>query len=185
MSIDFLEFLKIARLSRECFITEKIDGTNATIYISEDLNEFLTGSKSRWITPQNDNAGFSRWAHEHKEELMQLGSGWHRGEWWGPGIQRGYGLRKKCFSLFNVARWSDPNIRPSCCECVPILYQGLFDTNEINKALKLLEEKGSLASPGFMRPEGIVIYHVAANMYFKKTIEKDEEPKSKYQNNNE
>jgi len=45
--------------------------------------------------------------------------------------------------------------------------------------LRDLIETGSVASPGFMRPEGVVVYHVAANMYFKKTIEKDEEPKSK------
>ena len=30
-----------------------------------------------------------------------------------------------------------------------------------------------------MKPEGVVIYHKAANMMFKKTIEKDEEPKGK------
>lgn len=33
---------------------------------------------------------------------------------------------------------------------------------------------GSMASPGFMRPEGIVIFHTKANMGFKKTFEKDE-----------
>jgi hypothetical protein len=30
-----------------------------------------------------------------------------------------------------------------------------------------------------MNPEGIVIYHTAANICFKKTIENDETPKSK------
>jgi hypothetical protein len=29
-----------------------------------------------------------------------------------------------------------------------------------------------------MKPEGIVVFHVAANAGFKKTIEKDHEPKS-------
>jgi hypothetical protein len=28
-----------------------------------------------------------------------------------------------------------------------------------------------------MKPEGIVVFHVAGNVGFKKTIEKDEEPK--------
>jgi hypothetical protein len=175
--IDFIEFPKIARLSRECVITEKIDGTNATVCITED-GQFLTGSKSRWITPQDDNYGFSRWAHGNKDELMQLGVGLHRGEWWGKGIQRGYDQKEKRFSLFNTSRWNNDNI-PSCCSVVPILYQGLFDTNEINAALEYLKINGSLASPGFMRPEGIVTYHIAGNMYFKKTIEKDEVPKSK------
>jgi hypothetical protein len=36
---------------------------------------------------------------------------------------------------------------------------------------------GSKAAPGFMKPEGIVVFHVAGNVGFKKTIEKDEEPK--------
>jgi hypothetical protein len=30
-----------------------------------------------------------------------------------------------------------------------------------------------------MKPEGIVVYHTAGRMYFKKTIEKDSEPKSR------
>ena len=63
----FTPMQKIARYSRLCTITEKIDGTNASIYISEDLSEFLTASRTRWITPEMDNNGFSRWAHEHKD----------------------------------------------------------------------------------------------------------------------
>ena len=30
-----------------------------------------------------------------------------------------------------------------------------------------------------MNPEGVVVFHVAANLCFKKTLEKDEEPKGK------
>jgi hypothetical protein len=184
---EFIGFGKISRLSRECVITEKIDGTNAQIYIGED-GEFLTGSRTRWIQPENDNAGFSRWAHEHKEELLKLGPGRHFGEWWGSGIQRGYGLQKgeKRFSLFNVNRWGEDrdkekypeNNLPSCCCVVPILRDGIFDTDMVRDALFHLEKDGSAAAPGFMKPEGIVIFHTAANMMFKKTIEKDEVPKS-------
>jgi hypothetical protein len=29
-----------------------------------------------------------------------------------------------------------------------------------------------------MRPEGVIVFHVAANIGFKKTLERDEEPKS-------
>ena len=90
---EFIEFPKMARLSRECIITEKIDGTNASICITED-GQVRTGSRTRWITPQDDNFGFSAWAHANKEYLMQLGKGLHFGEWWGSGIQRGYGLPK-------------------------------------------------------------------------------------------
>lgn len=110
--MDFKEFPKIPRLSRDMVITEKLDGTNACIYIGED-GEFLTGSRTRWITPgkQTDNYGFSQWAHSHKDELLKLGPGLHFGEWWGSGIQRKYGLSEKRFSLFAVHRWEDPALR--------------------------------------------------------------------------
>ncbi|HLE80817.1 MAG TPA: RNA ligase family protein, partial [Dehalococcoidia bacterium] len=100
---DFQEFGKIYRLSRDCIITEKIDGTNAQVVVLED-GRVLAGSRNRWITPEADNFGFARWVKEHEEELRSLGPGRHYGEWWGSGIQRGYGLKEKRFSLFNVSR---------------------------------------------------------------------------------
>ena len=196
--VEFIEFPKIARLSREILVTEKIDGTNACIYIGEG-GEFLTGSRSRWITPEADNYGFSKWAHAHREELMILGTGRHFGEWWGSGIQRGYGLKggDKRFSLFNVSRWAlhgtppqqiptaDPRIvkmqdqLPPCCGLVPLLYRGDWSDEAIVECIDSLKHSGSAASPGFMRPEGVVVFHVAANTGFKKTIEKDAEWKGK------
>ena len=106
-NLEFREFPKIARLSREMIITEKIDGTNAQILITED-GQILTGSRNRWITPQDDNYGFAKWVEENKQEILKLGVGRHFGEWWGGGIQRGYNLPKgeKRFSLFNVSRWA-------------------------------------------------------------------------------
>lgn len=174
--MQFEGFTKIPRLSRQCTVTEKIDGTNACVVIMED-GQFLTGSRERWITPDpvNDNYGFSAWAHENKEELMKLGPGKHYGEWWGDKIQRNYGLSKRKFSLFNTHKWSID--RPKCCDVVPILYEGIFDTFLIGGILNTMRTQGSLAAPGFMKPEGIIIYHEAAKQYFKKTLEKDEEPK--------
>lgn len=176
-ALKFKEFPKISRLSREMIITEKIDGTNASVYIGED-GSFLTGSRTRWITPETDNYGFSRWAHENKDELLKLGIGHHFGEWWGEGIQRSYGIKEKRFSLFNVGKWSDDLARPKCCHVVPVLFTGIFKTEEVDRQLELLKNNGSLASPGFMRPEGVVVFHKASYTLFKKTIEKDEEPKS-------
>ncbi len=196
MSNEFVEFPKMARLSRECIITEKIDGTNAQICITED-GRFLVGSRSRWITPENDNFGFADWAHEHKDELMMLGVGRHFGEWWGQGIQRKYGLNEKRWSIFNTIRWclhdevpkqietADPRIvkmqsrLPKCCHLVPVMYRGLFDTAQVNASIGRLEMNGSVAAPGFMKPEGIVCFHIAAGVGFKKTIENDEVPKSR------
>ena len=175
--MEFRKFDKIARLSREIVVTEKIDGTNGLIAIGED-GEFQVGSRSRWITPDNDNFGFARWAYEYKDLLMMSGAGYHYGEWWGQGIQRGYGLNEKRFSLFNTSRWSDDSVRPACCHVVPILYIGMFDTVAIEGVLNRLRIYGSMARRGFMNPEGIVIYHTAGNLYFKKTITGDDLPKS-------
>lgn len=190
--MDFRPFAKIPRLSREMIITEKIDGTNGVIAIWNyaDVTDshmgmievesngekyvMLAGSRNKWISTIEDNAGFAKWAKEHAQELLGLGVGFHYGEWWGSGIQRGYNLKEKRFSLFNVSRWSDDSVRPACCGVVPTLYAGLFDTAKIDETLLELATSGSKASPGFMRPEGVVIFHTAGGYLFKKTIEKDE-----------
>jgi hypothetical protein len=167
---EFIAFPKMSRYSREVIVSEKIDGTNAQIYIG-DGGEFLTGSRTKWITPEDDNYGFARWANSHKAELMELGPGRHFGEWWGQGIQRKYGLNEKRFSLFNVARWSEG--RPECCHVVPVLWRG--DFSDFNPVLVMdrLFLSGSVAAPGFNKPEGIVIFHTHANLGFKKTFDKD------------
>lgn len=217
MSITFTPFPKMARLSRECCITEKIDGTNASIRILkpevgiENFDSYTAvvgdrliyaGSRTRWITPDNDNFGFARWVKENAEELLGLGDGHHFGEWWGKGIQRNYGLDHKRFSLFNTYRWSEhdqPPIKiadaiidkrgnevspekwtqpaPVCCHVVPVLYRGLFATSAVNACLWQLKVEGSKAAPEFMNPEGVVVYHVAGNVGFKKTLDNDDQAK--------
>lgn len=164
----FQSFGKIPRHARGIVISEKLDGTNAQVTITED-GKFLTGSRNKWITPEDDNYGFSRWANAHKEELMKLGVGRHFGEWYGNGIQRGYGLKEKRFALFNAGRWHNNPDRPACCEVVPVIASGQFTDTVINEALEKLKEHGSFAAP-FMNPEGIVIFHKASNSLFKKTM---------------
>lgn len=179
MTPEFTPFPKMARLSRECVITEKIDGTNAQVFIEDDGTTMHFGSRTRWlIAGQDDNFGFAKWCEEHRDELLTLGPGHHFGEWWGASIQRRYGLTERRFSLFNVTRWTD-DVRPACCSVVPLLYRGTFHTNEVEAALLKLQNEGSYAAPGFMQPEGIVVFHVAAGIGFKKTIERDEQPKGK------
>jgi hypothetical protein len=110
MTQPFTGFPKIARLSREIVVTEKIDGTNGqiniqTISFEEERTDptvlllkevagatlaLRAGSKSRFLTRKTDNFGFCKWAEENAEELFAgLGEGQHFGEWWGSGIQRG------------------------------------------------------------------------------------------------
>ncbi len=179
---EFQKFPKIPRLLRNMTITEKIDGTNAQIYIPEEEGgEILVGSRKRWISPgkSTDNFGFAAWVYENLQELLQLGPGRHFGEWWGGSIQRGYGRAEKTFSLFNSARWNNENnTRPACCSVVPVLFQGPFSTEEIAWQLEMLKHGGSVAAPGFMNPEGIVVYHAAGKQLFKVTLDKQDNHKS-------
>lgn len=195
MSAEFKPFPKMPRLSREMIVTEKLDGTNAAVHIvmldgflGVDGNAVWEGdgvavyaqSRTRFITPEDDNFGFAAWVRTHAEELAAgLGEGLHFGEWWGQGIQRNYGLQERRFSLFNTSRWGDETVRPACCHVVPVLWTGMFDTDRIQTVLDDLAYTGSAAAPGYMKPEGIVAFHVAGNFGFKKTIEKDSEPKGK------
>jgi len=216
--LEFQKFNKIPRLSRDMIITEKLDGTNAQIFIynkNEDImfpdtpvekivtqdfiDEFslfekdevyvFAGSRKRWLdcSSEGDNYGFAKWVKSNAEELLKLGEGKHYGEWYGKGIQRGYGLDEKRFVLFNVGRWANRNIPlevedkrnycPECCSVVPVLYEGMFDITSIDITIDELKANGSKAVPDFMNPEGIIVRHQASGQMFKKTIENDEKPK--------
>jgi hypothetical protein len=138
-------------------------------------------SRTRLIHPGMDNHGFARWVWDNAEYLVEnLGEGLHFGEWWGSGINRGYGLPKgeKRFSLFNTHRWGDIEFNLPSLSVVPVLFTGPFDTGSVTYAMDTLRQIGSLASPGFMRPEGVVVYHRHANALFKATLENDTVPKS-------
>jgi len=179
-SKQFEPFAKIYRWSREIIVSEKIDGTNGIIDISED-GSIIAGSRSRWLTLKEDNFGFCKWVHEREDVLRSvLGVGIHHGEWWGSGIQRRYDLKEKRFSLFNTFRWKDKDVFP--CHVVPVLYQGEMSESSIYETLNYLRIRGSAASPGFMKPEGIVIFHTPSQTMFKKTLEKDNEPKNRKTN---
>lgn len=195
--MDFIAFPKIARFSREVIVTEKIDGTNACVavipkevidssvlgapIVAEVGDHYIfAGSRTRWVRPQDDNHGWARWVVENADALATLGEGRHFGEWWGSGIQRGYGLPKgeKRFSLFNVSRWEHE--RPACCHVVPVLMRsGGLDTIDVPGIMQMLGFAGSRAAPGFMKPEGIVIFHAQGNVAFKKTFDKDDAGKGR------
>lgn len=151
--------------------------------------EIFVGSRKRWITPADDNYGFADWVYSNAYDLLDvLGEGRHYGEWWGRGIQRNYGMSDRRFSLFNTKRWVFGEMMENSTfsnmfhnvglDIVPILYSGPFSTEKIEWVLDELRLTGSYAAPGFDNPEGVIVYHSAANMYFKKTIHKDEAPKS-------
>jgi hypothetical protein len=198
--MDFIKWSKIPRLSRDMIVTEKLDGTNAQICIEHqalipgweddehgievgDLVMYV-GSRKRWLSLHKDNYGFFKWAVMNKNSLAGLGPGRHYGEWWGHGIQRKYGMTSKVFSLFNTSQWHNNEAThpaqleaPDCCSVVPVLYAGPFSVDTVDHTLEQLQTFGSIASPGFMNPEGVVVFHVAANKMFKKTIENDDQHK--------
>lgn len=205
MTSPYPKFTPIPRLHRDVIITEKIDGTNGLVDIRwADDPDYVpahdvvvnvewegrhyavaAGSRTRWIHPDMDNHGFASWVFARAENLVSaLGVGAHYGEWWGSGIQRGYGLTKgeKRFSLFNSARWTPEDLGTvPGLGVVPILEtgNGMMLNDLVELTLSDLQMYGSKASPGFMRPEGVVVWHAAARQYFKATIEKDDEWKGK------
>lgn len=192
MNVDFTEWPKTTRLFRDITITEKLDGTNSAFRI-ERLDQvegppspfvvvdglgIWAQSRKRLIEPGDDNFGFARWVHDNAEELVTLfDTGIHFGEWWGSGIQRGYGLPKgeKRFSLFNTAAHSQiefATVLP--IECAPILYEGVFSETAIREALQSLRDNGSVAVPGFMNPEGICIFHSQTRLVQKVTLDNND-----------
>lgn len=178
--IDFEPFPKIPRLNRGMLISEKIDGTNAAVIIAED-GRVAAQSRNRLITPDADNYGFARWAYENAGALADtLGPGRHFGEWWGSGIQRGYGLTggDKRFSLFNTSRWSPSDLDGvDGLGVVPVLRAANFSTEVIEETIAVLKANGSAAAPGYDRPEGIVVWLSAARTFFKVLAENDDIPK--------
>lgn len=199
MSVDTVDFFqafpKIPRLHRGITITEKIDGTNAAVgvIVLEDTNEedarlgtvvevedasylVYAQSRTRIIVPGKDNYGFALWVSQHATELAGLGVGLHFGEWWGVGINRAYDIHERRFSLFNTSRWGAESETqpPACCSVVPVLDElDALDTPRIMGIAGHLEHTGSQAAPGFKKPEGIVVYHKAANSCFKYTFDGD------------
>lgn len=202
--LTFHPYPKTPRLYREAVITEKIDGTNAAVVVlpwhedKTETNPSVVWDGTRWwlvyaqsrkrvITPEDDNHGFARWVYENAGQLVSvLGEGVHFGEWWGSGIQRGYGLANgdKRFSLFNVGRWADlaGNPLPALASVpglstVPLMARGEFAPGLVPFTVAELRQSGSHAAPGFMRPEGVVLFHTAARQVFKVLLEGDNQPK--------
>lgn len=199
--MEFEPWPSIARLNKDAIYTEKINGTNSAVVI-EPLTVDTSGafssttlvdvddtvyavwcqSHNRFITPTDDNFGFANWVLKNAEALVKiLGPGRHFGEWWGSGIQGGYGLLKgeRRFSLFNVKRWRNTldwnkghDMLPELY-MVPQIYEGRFSTQIAEQCILQLRELGSMASPGFMKPEGVVVFHTASQTSYKTFLEND------------
>lgn len=208
---EFTPWPRTPRLFRDVVITEKLNGTNSAVHISalpdagdghyvfdlppdshslvvDDTRYVVSAqSRKRIITPgkTTDNYGFADWVYANAADLVHiLGEGIHFGEWWGRGIQHGYGLEERRFSLFNVARWwstddngtsmnsrSDQSDLCGQIDAVPVLYEGPFSEAVIWRVVDDLRTDGSVAAPGFMNPEGVCVFHTANRQVWKVTTD--------------
>lgn len=209
--MEFQKFPKIPRLygGGTVTITEKIDGTNAQVLIipahddpepetalatplveGVGVSTVRAGSRKRWLTVEQDNFGFAAYVKSHANQLVfDLGPGRHFGEFYGRGIQRGYGLDNRRFALFNVSKWRGVEFETPALEVVPVVgyisNARTFDAAradgdiwggidvDIEYALYVLRDGGSQAVPGYMNPEGVVVYHHRANQLFKVLLHGD------------
>lgn len=157
---QFQAFNKILHIGKLFMsITQKIHGSNAQILIERNICDYdvFAGSRTRWLTPDDDNYGFCKWVMANREELIaKLGLGRHYGEWAGPGINAGEGLTQKTLCLFNWRRWIGKEL-PANVTTVPMLYKGAISMDAINNAMDKLRTQGSCLVPGYMKPEGVVI----------------------------
>lgn len=174
--VEFKEWPKIPRGGKGeiVTITEKIDGTNACIIVGPDGDILGCQSRSRLITPNDDNYGFADWVDRNRLELSKLGEGYHYGEWAGPGIQKNpHNLEKKTLFLFNSDRWRDGRQeRPAGVECVPVLYEGsVYSEDGVYMIDNALANLWSDAKEKGYHPEGIVIWYHKTRRYEKLTYE--------------
>jgi len=158
---EFKSFDKILHIGKLYMtITQKIHGSNAQllIYKDEDGNlKHKAGSRTRWLDETDDNYGFAKFCNENRDELIgRLGQGRHYGEWAGPGINSGEGLKEKTLCLFNVRRWIGKEL-PTRVTTVPMLYKGAISLDAISDAMERLRTQGSFLVPGYMKPEGVVV----------------------------
>jgi hypothetical protein len=194
----FTPYPKTPRLNREVIVTEKVDGSNGQVYITDDPIRGLApvaqiaqdgqlpalvyaGSRNRWVHPGDDNFGFAAWVASTAGTLVDdLGHGRHYGEWYGKGINRNpYEIQHKAFALFNPFTDLGSPATPHL-GVVPLL--AVCDFQDLQPMLKnLLAE---LRAYGTCLPnilcdyaEGVVVYHTAGRQTFKVTLVGDETPK--------
>jgi len=180
----FKAWPKIPRFENEKYVfTEKLDGTNACVLVLPEGHELSNApyelslepvarvggnylwaqSRTRFIRPGDDNFGFAAWVAENADELVKLGTGYHYGEWWGRGIQRGYAQAERHFSLFYYL----DDLPTDIVRRVPAIHAATLE-----EARQVLIDHGSLAQQGFMNPEGVIMYATAAKTYYKSIINK-------------
>lgn len=88
----------------------KLHGTNASVRLKD--GEITPQSRTRLISPEDDNAGFARWVEENKEYFKNIPASNHTifAEWCGPGIMKGTAINQipnKIFAVFAILIGND------------------------------------------------------------------------------
>lgn len=174
---EFKSFSDIKKFNElHVSVTLKIHGTNAQILVYLDETgepQVKAGSRTRWLTLDKDNFGFAAYVEANKTEIVEkLGHGRHYGEWYGPGINLSYGLTEKRFALFNTRR--PRNNLPPRMEVVPVLYEGPYTQEIVEKVKADLLEKGHESFPGWAKHEGIVVFFPEVGVYRKSVFTPEE-----------
>ncbi len=196
---EFHKYFKIPRIENETFtISEKIDGSNGLIYVHHarfddvkkgvDRSYILAGSRSKWLIDDGsktwDNHGFGSWVEENEEDLYSLDEGYHYGEWYGKGINRGYGLLDKRFMLFNYGRYAEKlrladsgllfnmptKVQVETVFHHNVKFEQLFQI--IAEVRYHLTHDGSKHVQGYIKPEGLIVRSELSGKLWKVIIDK-------------
>ena len=134
------------------FATVKLHGTNAGIRLLED-GTLVAQSRSRDLTPEDDNAGFAAFVVEHAELIRKFlfnnKPGVVFGEWCGGNIQKGVALNQlqKQFVVFAATDWSEEP------QLVPFL---TFFVVRADGTHDLVEIENPCVDIDFARPDEVV-----------------------------
>lgn len=133
----------------------KLDGTNAAVRFRNGVLEGYQ-SRTRDVTPEDDNAGFARWASDvpwpsgpYFPQLPGLPVVAVHGEWAGPGVQKGTSVSKipqKSFFVFAV-EFSSESLDPDTGDWAERILQA--DPDVIETWFGHLSEQGVHVLPWY------------------------------------
>jgi tRNA-binding EMAP/Myf-like protein len=135
----------------------KLHGSNCACSIFQN-GDVVTQSREQIITPEKDNAGFSRWVNDQKEYWSNLKTDTHMivfGEWVGPGVNKGcaiHELEKKVFCVFAI-QYNRP--QGSFLEINPITISETLGKN--NKEVFVIPFYGPVLTLNFFNTEDLKI----------------------------
>ena len=159
--------LRRSALFRDVTISEKIDGTNAQVFVvAEDRGRRQPGRGLGGSLRKRTTSVSRRGSPIMLTSCASSAQDVISAEWYGRGIQRRYGLQDRRFALFNSCT-DGPRSARRAAAIVPVLTTRTMGADVVSECLETLRSGGSLARSGFHAPGGIVIYHHASGGMFR------------------